>query len=145
MKRLAMAAGVLLVISACDGIVVIVSSGTTPTLVASPTSRTPPPRDIAFGVTVFGTVTSSHPTHVFDVIAPSGGILVVRVSWDVRSSGTQLLLRVGNTPFAGARPDWSPIVGRLPIRQGERCRLIVETASADSVSNDQFVLTTSLE
>lgn len=144
MKRLAITVGIVLIISGCDGVVLIVSTGPTPPLVPSPTAHTSA-RDIAFGVAVFGTVTTTQPVQVFDVIAPTTGVLVVRVSWDVRTSGSQLLLRVGNTAFPGVRPDWSPIVGRVRVAKGDRCRLTVEAQDAGRISTDQFTLTTSLE
>jgi hypothetical protein len=135
-RRLIAAASTALIVSGCDGLVVIVSSPGV-VLVSSPTSR-----DIVFGQTVFGTVSTQS---AFDLVVPSTGILVVRLSWNTWSSGTQLVLRVGGTAFPGAHPHGSPIVGRLPVTRGERHRLIVEAAGADWSPNDQFTLTTALE
>ena len=135
MKRLIAAASTALRVSGCDGLVVIVSSPGA-VLVSSPTSH-----DIVFGTTVFGTVSTQS---AFDVVVPSTGILVVHLSWNTWSSGTQAVLRVGGAAFPGTHPT-SPIVGRLPVTRGERCRLIVESAGANSNPNDQFTLTTALE
>ena len=135
MKRLIAAASTALIVSGCDGLVVIVSSPGA-VLVSSPTSR-----DIVFGTTVFGTVSTQS---AFDVVVPSTGILVVHLSWNTWGSGTQLVLRVGGAAFPGTHANGS-LVGRLPVTRGERCRLIVESAGTVRGADDQFVLTTAIE
>jgi hypothetical protein len=83
----------------------------------------------------------------YDLTAPSAGTLVLKLSWDPSKDGARLMITVANTPFTASAPNWSPVVGRVPVSKGQTYRVKIEEGVApwDYGANDPFVLTTAIE
>jgi hypothetical protein len=82
---------------------------------------------------------------LFDLTAPADGTLVVRLGWDSRQG--RLELGLADRWLIPLPPDWSSIVGQLPVAAARTYRLRV----ADGAPWDYddrvlpFVLATSIE
>jgi hypothetical protein len=95
---------------------------------------------------VFGDGSAINPAEQhFYVTVPTNGTLVATLQWDPGLLGTLLMLSSGNVTFKPTRPDWSPVVARLPARAGERHLIVVSLYGADWLPQDPYVLTTTLE
>ena len=75
------------------------------------------------GEEVRDTLTFNGDYRLFELMAPSGGTLVARLSWD--PSQGRLQLNLAARIFANFPDNWSPIVGELPVVAGERYRVRV--------------------
>ena len=118
----------------------------TPTQPSNPTPPSPPaftPRRITLGETVTDLFYGN--ALAYEVSAPVGGTLVVRLSWERRTVGYEnadlmltigecaVPLRLGYPPCPSAREfgsdpkNWSsPIIAQLGISQGQKYRIIVD-------------------
>ena len=81
----------------------------------------------------------------YELTAPSSGTLVARVTYDPFLTGAFVILTIGSTDFRPAEPNFSPIVGRIPVVAGETYRLTISRGGTDHDYDVPFVLTTSLE
>jgi hypothetical protein len=82
------------------------------------------------------------------VVTPtSDGTLVGRLTWNPLVSGAKLMLTLEKTAFEAQPPEWSPVVGHVPVVTGRTYRIRVEEGVSpwDYHFNDSFVLTLSLE
>jgi hypothetical protein len=84
----------------------------------------------------------------YSVRAPSGGTLVATLRWDP-SSSLLLALGIGGEWFYGSSPNWSPIIGRVPVSADETYRVGVEWANpwdySLNVRSTPFVITITIE
>jgi len=100
---------------------------------------------IGVGEEVTDTLAFHGADRLFELTAPSDGMLVVRVSWDPRRG--RLELDLADRLFANFPDNRSPIVGELPVVVGGKYRLRV----ADGAPWDYddifvaFELTTSMK
>ena len=103
------------------------------------------PISIAIGQSVTGTFIGMPLTYV--VTAPSDGRLTIRLSWNPDNDGARLKLTLGDTSLAASPPEWSPVVGVVPVAVGNTYRITIDEGKApwDYGFNDPFTLTTSLE
>jgi hypothetical protein len=76
------------------------------------------PREINVGDEVNETLTFHGDEKLFELTAPSDGTLVVRLSWDPNQG--RLALDLADREFANFPENWSPIIGTLPVRAGEK-------------------------
>ena len=149
MIRLVSLLVVLSVLVGCD-------SSTRENRVSGPTPQ-PPPLGPVNGVIqpVNGVIqvgedlkgTFSGPWLFYELTAPSDGTLVLRLSWNP-ATATKLMVAVGNMEFKASPPDWSPVVGRVPVAAGQTYLLKIDQAYAPwdyDFSITPFVLTTALE
>jgi hypothetical protein len=121
--------------------------------VQPPTPPSPPVvasvRDVMLGERVegvFGDGLTLRPgEHHFFLTVPNSGTLEVSLSWNPDRLGTLLMLRLEDRVFMPSRPEWSPVVGRLPVEAGRRYLIVVGYAGADWVPEDPFVVTSRLE
>ena len=98
----------------------------------------------------------------YEVAAPSGGTLVVRLSWDpALQTSAKFLMVIGECAvptwfqfkcpsavvFRSSGPDWSPLVGRLAIAPGQTYRVVVDVGVSpwDYGFNQRFTLMADLE
>ena len=106
----------------------------------------PPPvptRAIAVGEEVTGTFTGA--SHTFELTATASGTLVARLAWGPSPTGSLLALKLANRKFDPTPPDWSPVVGRMPVAGGQRYSVVVEGFGTDEWFDDPFVLKTWME
>ena len=120
----------------------------TPVRPPPPATPDPPPEPvqatpISLGQEVQGRFVGSRLT--YELIVPSSGTLVARLTWDPFLTGSFLRLTIGSTEFRPAEPTFSPIVGRIPVTAGETYRLTISPGGTDHAYDESFVLTTSLE
>jgi hypothetical protein len=98
----------------------------------------------------------------YEVAPPSGGTLVVRLSWDpALQTSARFLMVIGECAvptwfqfkcpsavvFRSSGPDWSPLVGRLVIAPGQIYRVVVDEGVSpwDYGFNQRFTLMADLE
>ena len=126
--------------SACDGVVVYISTGPTPVHPAFHDGGT-----ILVGVPVNGTLSAHGSAVQYQVVPPRNGTLVVRVSWEQSRGLIELLVaETLFTPVPGGKP---PIAGRLPVHAGQSYTVRVMDGAPrgyDTLSLP-FVVTTSME
>lgn len=122
----------------------------------------PEPRAITIGQVVEGRITLAAPAAGGGVCAREGfasgssclrfaltsskrGVLVAELRWDPDHTGTLLALQFDDTEFGPKPPAWSPVVGRIDLRAGQRVVVTVLVAGSDWIPDDPFTLTTALE
>lgn len=90
--------------------------------------------------------TFNGPWMFYELTSPGTGTLVVRLSWDP-ATGAKLTIEVANVNFAGSFPNWSPVLGRVPVTAGQRYLLKIDQVSPwdYDFSVAPFVLSTAFE
>jgi hypothetical protein len=120
-----------------------------PAQLVVPPRPDPVVRDLMLGERVEGVIgdgrTIRPAEHHFFMTVPKSGTLDLSLRWNPDELGTLLQLKVGDRVFPPSRPDWSPVVGRVPVEAGERYLIVVAVAGADWLPEDRFVLTSRLE
>ena len=116
---------------------------TNPSTVPSPQTPASSPTLISVGEEVTGVVEAHGVSYVYEVIAPSNGMLTARVSWEPAQDGS-LELSVADSVFA---PHSSPVVGSLAVSAGQKYRVKVADAAPWDYGalNLRFRLSTSIE
>jgi hypothetical protein len=125
MRKITAAVALLVLSSACDGSdrlpvapsTVSESQGSAP----SPPPSVTTAQVIMVGEEVRDTLTFNGDDRLFELMAPSGGTLVARLSLDPG----RLELNLAGRIFANFPDNLSPIVGELPVVAGERYRVRV--------------------
>jgi hypothetical protein len=120
-----------LVVTGCEGFVVLISTGPLPPPVPSPTGpNPPPPRPLVVGEVVHSTFAG--PVVTYDLAAPSTGTIFVRLSWN-RSHGPIQLAVAGSvfTQPAGTSTGSTDvtIVAKTSVRSGEHYTVTVDDGS----------------
>lgn len=144
MRNLALLCGLMLTAAACDGGPdgpPFVPRPSPPVTFGPPAPPPVPTRAIAVGEEVTGTFTGA--SHAFELTPPAGGTLVAQLTWAPVKS--LLALKLAERKFDPAPPDWSPVVGRMPVAAGQRYSVIVEGLGTDEWFDDPFVLKTWME
>ena len=122
-----LAAGVA---TACEGLVVVVSTGPTPLHTSAGTVAAVGHVDggtIIVGTPISGALFAYDTGVYYRVVAPAAGTLFVRVTW--QSSHGSLGLRLGDTALNTAATK-SPLIGRIPVRAGQTCPIYVSATPA---------------
>jgi hypothetical protein len=166
MLRLAALIVLLIITAACD----FPSTRVTPSAASPLTPPSSPTPDPTLTTTLTATLTIRQPLNgtfignplTYEVAAPSGGTLVVRLSWDPTVPyGARFLMVIGECAaptwfrlrcpsavvFRSSGPDWSPLVGRLAIAAGQTYRVVVDEGVSpwDYGFNQPFTLMADLE
>jgi hypothetical protein len=81
----------------------------------------------------------------FDVTVPSSGKLRAELMWDVQFNGSLLVLQVDGAEFKPSAPQWTPVIGRVPVVAGRTYRLMVKGGGTDWWYDDPFALKTAIE
>ena len=157
MKHVVLVA-VLMLTAACEW----QSPGPSPLFVQQPQTQQPQPspppapaptvvsvREVTLGESIQGVYgdgrTINPGEHHFVLTARESGTAAITLTWDPWFVGTLLKLTVGGQTFQGAAPNWSPVVGRIPVEAGKTYLIVLSLAGADWLPEDPFVLTTALE
>jgi hypothetical protein len=140
MKRLTALLGLLGLSAACSPNNYPPSSPSAP-LVPLRTTPTVAARAIAVGEEVTGTLEVHGATNVFELTAPTDGLLVARLNWSTTQGRLELWL--ADALSSQAPP---PIVGQLTVTAGRKYRVMVADSAAWDYDNLflPYVLTTSI-
>ena len=105
--------------AACEGLVVIVSTGPSPLYVGTAYTDA---GTIVVGRPVNGVLIAYDTSVQYRVVAPSAGTLFVRVTWE--ASRGPLGMRLGD-PWQNAPGVRSPLTARLSVRAGQACPILI--------------------
>jgi hypothetical protein len=112
-----------------------------PTPVPDPDPAPAPPsvREISIGDTISEDIDAAAkpcttfrqwpvPCQYYAFTPTANGTVTATLTWDERSTGCILLLRVDEKEFLASQPGWVPIVGQVPVVAGRRYTLDVGLA-----------------
>jgi hypothetical protein len=83
----------------------------------------------------------------YELTAPSTGTLTVGLTWNPDANNARLKLTLDDRSFRASPPNWSPVIGAIPVSAGQTYRVTIDEGQApwDYGFNDPFMLTTSIE
>ena len=165
MPRLTALLVLLVMTAACDSpssVRVPPTAASPASTLAPPSSPTPPTLTTTLTIRKALSATFIGNPLTYEVAAPSGGTLVVRLSWDpTLQYSAKFLMVIGECAvptwfqfkcpsavvFRSSGPDWSPLVGRLAIAPGQTYRVVVDEGVSpwDYGFNQRFTLMADLE
>ena len=112
--------------AACEGLIVVVSTGPTPLYAGTAYTDA---GTIVVGRPVSGVLVAYDTSVQYRVVAPSTGTLFVRVTWEA-SHGT-LGMRLGD-PWQHAPGGRPPLTARLTVRAGQACPILISPPATQS-------------
>ena len=143
MRHLATLLCLSALVSACGSKPGEPGAPTNPSTVPSPPSPASSPTLISVGEEVTGVMEAHGDSYVYELIAPSNGMLTARLTWP-----TQDALELSVADSASALHS-SPVVGSLPVSAGQKYRVKVTASPGDPWDYDalyvRFRLSTSIE
>ena len=122
MRHLATLLCLSALVSACGSKSGEPGAPTNPSTVPSSPTPASSPTLISVGEEVTGVIEDPSDSYVYELIAPSNGMLTARLTWEPAQAGSPLLSVADSVFFAA---DSSPVVGSLPVSAGQKYRVTV--------------------